>query len=96
MAIAGSCELLLVFSPEDRVRKVLVRVADGLPYGLIIKTAFLKKHGSIVSFAPGGGAVLQCGDDLVVVCARPSLYIYIRLGWRRLATTPSNTPYCVS
>ena len=51
----GSCEPPLVFSPEDRVRKVLVRMVKDLPYGLIIGAAFLRKHGSITSFAAGGG-----------------------------------------
>ena len=55
MKISGSCELPLVFSPEDRVRKVLVRVGEDLPYGLIIGAAFLRKHESIISFAAGGG-----------------------------------------
>ena len=55
MRISGSCELPLVFSPEDRVRKVLVRVVEGLPYGLIIGAAFLRKNSSIISFAAGGG-----------------------------------------
>ena len=40
MKIAGSCELPLVFRPEDRVRKVLVRVVQDLSYGLIIGVAF--------------------------------------------------------
>ena len=55
MKIAGSCELPLVFRPEDRVRKVLVRVVQDLPYGLIIGAAFLRKNGSVISFAAGGG-----------------------------------------
>ena len=36
MIIAGSCELPLVFNPEDGVREVLVWVVEDLPYGLII------------------------------------------------------------
>ena len=55
MKISGSCELSLVFSPEDRVRKLLVRVVEDLPYGLIIGAAFLRTHGNIISFAAGGG-----------------------------------------
>ena len=55
MRISGSCELPLVFSPEDRVHKVLVRVVEDLPYDLIIGEAFLRKRGSIISIAAGGG-----------------------------------------
>ena len=44
-----------MFSPEDKLRKVLVRVVEDLPYGLIIAEAFLKMHGSSISFAAGGG-----------------------------------------
>ena len=39
------CELPLVLS----------RVVEDIPYGLIIRAAFLRKHGSIISFAAGGG-----------------------------------------
>ena len=55
MKIAGSCELPLVFRPEDRVRKVLVRVVQDLPYGPIIGVAFLRKNGSLFSSTAGGG-----------------------------------------
>ena len=53
--ITGSCELPLAISPEDRVRKALVLVGEHLPYGLITGAAFLRNHGSIISFAAGGG-----------------------------------------
>lgn len=52
--IAGSCELPLVFHPEGRVRKVVVRVVQDLPYGLIIGTAFSRMNGSVIRFAAGG------------------------------------------
>ena len=55
MKISGLCEVPLVFSPEDRVRKVLVWVVEDLPYGLIIGAAFLGMHDSIISFAADGG-----------------------------------------
>ena len=55
LKISGSCELPLVFSPEDRVCKVLMRVVEDLPYGLIIGAAFLGMHDSIISFAADGG-----------------------------------------
>ena len=55
MKIAGSCKLPLVFTPENRVREVLVRVVEDLPYGLIIGAAFVRKKGSVISFAAGGG-----------------------------------------
>ena len=55
MRIAGSCELPLLFVPENRARKVSVRVFEDLPYGLIKGTAFLRKHGSVIKFAVGGG-----------------------------------------
>ena len=44
-----------MFNPEDRVRNVLVRVVEDLQYGLIIEAAFLRKNGSVVNFATGGG-----------------------------------------
>ena len=37
------------------MRKILVRVVEDLPHGLIIEAAFPRKHGSIISFAAGGG-----------------------------------------
>ena len=46
MTISGLCELPLVFNPEDRVRNVLVRVVEDLPYELIIEAAFLRKNGA--------------------------------------------------
>ena len=55
MIFLGSCELSLVFSSEDRLRKILVRVVEDLPYGLIIGAAFLRKNGNIISFKAGGG-----------------------------------------
>ena len=42
MNIVGSCDIPLVFMPEDRVRRVTVRVVEGLPYGLILGAAFLR------------------------------------------------------
>ena len=41
MNIVGSCDIPLVFMPEDRVRRVTVRVLEGLPYGLILGAACL-------------------------------------------------------
>ena len=41
MILVGSCEIPLVFRPEDRVRRMIVMVAKGLPYGLILDSAFL-------------------------------------------------------
>lgn len=47
MKIPGSCELPLLFSQEDKMRKGLVRVVEGLPCELIIGAAFTRKHGSV-------------------------------------------------
>ena len=55
MNIVGSCEIPLVFMPEHRVRRMTVRVSEGLPYGLITGAAFLRQHGSVLNFAEGGG-----------------------------------------
>lgn len=53
--IVGSCDIPLVFMPEDRVRRVTVRVVEGLPYGLILGAAFLRQHNSVLNFAEGRG-----------------------------------------
>ena len=53
--VVGSCDIPLVFIPEDRVRRMTVRVVTGLPYGLILGAAFLGQHGSVLNFAEGGG-----------------------------------------
>ena len=42
MNIVGSCDIPLVFTPEDRVRRMTVRVVEGLPYRLILGAAFLR------------------------------------------------------
>ena len=55
MNIVGSCDIPLVFMPEDRVRRVTVRVVEGLPYGLILGAAFLRQHDSVLNFAEGRG-----------------------------------------
>ena len=55
MNIVGSCDIPLVFMPEDRVRRVTVRVVEGLPYGLILGAAFLRQHNSVLNFAEGRG-----------------------------------------
>ena len=55
MNIVGSCDIPLVFMPEDRVRRVTVRVVEGLPYGLILDAAFLRQHNSVLNFAEGRG-----------------------------------------
>ena len=55
MNIVGSCEISLVFMPEDRVRRMTVRVVKGLPYGLISSAAFLRQHGSVFNFPEGEG-----------------------------------------
>ena len=55
MNIIGSCDIPLVFSPEDRVRRLTVRVVKGLPYGLILGAAFLRQNESVINFAEGGG-----------------------------------------
>lgn len=44
-----------MFTPEDKVRNVSVRVLEGRPYGFILGASFLPKHGSVVNFAEGGG-----------------------------------------
>ena len=43
------------FMPEDRVRRVTVRVVKGLPDGLILGAAFLQQHESVLNYAVGGG-----------------------------------------
>lgn len=55
MEISGSCEIPVVFNPEDKVRNVAVRVVEGLPYGFIVGAAFLRKHQSVISFAEETG-----------------------------------------
>lgn len=55
MNISGSCELLLVFILGDKVRNVVVRVVEDLRYQLIVGAAFVRKNGSVISFAVGGG-----------------------------------------
>ena len=54
MNIVRSCDITFVFMPEDRVRRMTVRVVEGLPYGLILGAAFLRQHGCILNFAEGG------------------------------------------
>lgn len=51
----GSCDIPLVFMPEDPVRRMTVRVVEGQPYRLILGAAFLRQHGSVLNFAGGGG-----------------------------------------
>lgn len=46
MNIVGLCDIPLVFMPEDRVRRMAVRVAEGLPYGLTLGAAFLRQSGA--------------------------------------------------
>ena len=55
MKVVGSCEIPLVFAPEDKARNVSVRVVEGLPYGFMFGASFLRKHGSVMNFAEGGG-----------------------------------------
>ena len=55
MNIVWSCDLPLVFRPEDRVRRMTFRVVEGLPYGFILGGAFLRQHGRVLHFAEGGG-----------------------------------------
>ena len=43
MNIVGSCETQLVFMPEDPVKRMTVRVVEGLPCGLILGAEFLRQ-----------------------------------------------------
>ena len=49
----GSNLLLLRFPSETQARRITFRVADGLPYGLIVGADYLRNEESILDFRPG-------------------------------------------
>ena len=55
MRILGSTNLSLRFPFETRVRKIMSRVVDGLPYGLIVGVDYLRNEENILDFGPGKG-----------------------------------------
>ena len=55
MNIIGSCDIPLVLMPEDRIRRMTVRMVEGLPYGLILGAAFLRQNASVINFTERGG-----------------------------------------
>ena len=56
MSILGTCLILVVFPPVDKIFAVKVRVVDQLPLGLILGTAFMRRYESSLIFEdPGGG-----------------------------------------
>lgn len=61
MNIVGSCDIPLVFMPEDRARRMAVRVVEGLPYGLTLGAAFLRQSGaSLISQKGEASSRPQC------------------------------------
>ena len=48
--IMGSAVIPIRFHPMDRVRKVWVRVADGLPYDFILGASFFRRNKSTLYF----------------------------------------------
>ena len=50
MKIRGSAVIPIRFHPMDRVRKVWVRVVDGLPCGFILGASFFRRNRSTLSF----------------------------------------------
>ena len=59
MNIIGSCDIPLVLMPEDRIRRMTVRMVEGLPYGLILGAAFLRQNGTVFNFADGDSSYLR-------------------------------------
>lgn len=56
MRILGTCILFIIFPPVDGIFAASVRVVEGLPFGLVLGTAFMRYHGSSLLFAgPGSG-----------------------------------------
>ena len=55
MRILGSTTLPLKFPAETRVRKIMFRAVDGLPYGLIVGADYLRNEESILDSGPGKG-----------------------------------------
>ena len=51
MRIRGSAVIPIRFHPKDRVRKVWVRVVDGLPYGFILGASFFRRNKSTLSLS---------------------------------------------
>lgn len=57
MVILGTCVLSIVFPPVNRVFRTRVRVVEGLPFGLILGTAFMRQYqGSLIFEGPGSGS----------------------------------------
>ena len=48
MNSVGSCHIPLVFMSEDRVRRMTVRVVEGIPHGLFLGAAFLRQNKSVI------------------------------------------------
>lgn len=55
MIITGSCTLSLVLPPEDRVLWVVLRVVQGLSYGLSLGAGFSHGHAAALDWALGRG-----------------------------------------
>ena len=55
MKVIGTCILPLVFKRVDRVFQVTARVVTGLPYAIVIGTAFLWEYHSVLSFNEAEG-----------------------------------------
>ena len=56
MNMVGSCHIPLVVMSKYRGWKMTVRLAQGLPYGLILGVAFLIRHGIVLNFGKGGSS----------------------------------------
>lgn len=50
MNIKESCELPLVFNPQDRVQNVLIEEVEDFPYDSIITAAFLRRNERVVNY----------------------------------------------
>lgn len=56
MNILGTCVLFLVFPPAGGSFGTKIRVVERLPFGLILGTAFMRRHHSALLFdGPGSG-----------------------------------------
>ena len=53
--ILGSTLRPLRFPSKTRVRRIAFRIADGLPYGLIVEADYIRNEETILDFGPGKG-----------------------------------------
>ena len=67
MQILGSTVLPIVFPPEDRVRNILVRVVQDLPYGFIFRIKFLSGEPQRHSSREGEGLPTVARGTMVAV-----------------------------